>query len=217
MRARVHFAKTDLMKYTGHLDLFRTWERTIRRAALPLAYTQGFRPHPRLNLAAALPLGFTSDCELIDIWLEQDMELEDVKSALTNAAPPGLEILDIKSVELQAPSLQSIVESSEYSITLAEPMPDISQRIAALVSSRTLPRIWRGKDYDLRALIHYIEFAGDDEHGRHRIITQLSAKEGATGRPEEVILALGAEPKTSQVHRTRLVFSQEPLIEPAAS
>ena len=77
------------MKFTGHLDLFRTWERTIREG-LPayFAYTQGFRPHPRLNLAAALPLGFTSDCELIDIWLEYDMELDQIKSALIHAAPP---------------------------------------------------------------------------------------------------------------------------------
>ena len=61
------------MRFTGHLDLHRAWERTFRRAGLPLAYSQGFNPHPRLNLASALPLGFTSEGEVIDVWLEQDL------------------------------------------------------------------------------------------------------------------------------------------------
>ena len=212
MRVRVHFAKTEAMKFTGHLDLFRAWERTIRRASLPLAYTQGYRPHPRLNLAAALPLGFTSDCELIDIWLENDMDLGAIKSTLILAAPPGITILGLESVDTRAPSLQSTVEISEYLIILHEPITDLTHRIDSLTSCDTLIRRWREKEYDLRALIHKLEFVSEDESGNQTIVVQLTAKESATGRPEEVILALGGEPKTSQVHRTRLVFSQEPVI-----
>jgi radical SAM-linked protein len=212
MRVRVQFAKTEAMKFTGHLDLFRTWERTIRRASLPLAYTQGFRPHPRLNLAAALPLGFTSDCELIDIWLEYDMELDQIKSALILAAPPGISILGIEPVDPHAPSLQSTLEISEYSITFGKPLTNILQRIDGLISCDTLLSRWRDKEYDLRPLIHKIEYAGEDDSGRQRLIVQLSAREGATGRPEEVILALSGEPKTSQVHRTRLVFCHKPAM-----
>ena len=66
IRLRIVFAKTEAMRYTSHLDLHRTWERTIRRANLPLAYSQGYNPHPRINLASALPLGFTSDCEVVE-------------------------------------------------------------------------------------------------------------------------------------------------------
>jgi radical SAM-linked protein len=214
MRVRVHFAKTEAMKFTGHLDLFRTWERTIRRAGLPLAYSQGDRPHPRLNLAAALPLGFTSDYELIDIWLEQDMELDEIKTALIQAAPPGVTILSLEPVDPRAPALQSIAETSEYLI-ITQPIPELMQRIDSILSSDTLMRRWRDKEYDLRALICKLEYDGEDGAGRQRIIAQLAAKEGATGRPEEVILALGGEPTTSQVHRTRLIFRQEPVDEPA--
>ena len=212
MRVRVHFAKTEAMKFTGHLDLFRTWERTIRRASLPLAYTQGFRPHPRQNLAAALPLGFTSDCELIDIWLEYDIELENIKSALVQSAPPGITILGLESVDPHAPSLQSTLEISEYFIVLQERIADLKLRIDALIACDALPRRWRDKEYDLRALIHKLEFTGENESGCQKILVQLTAKEGATGRPEEVILALGGEPLTSQVHRTRLVFSPDQVI-----
>ena len=82
MRVRITFAKTDAMRFTGHLDLHRAWERTFRRAGLPLAYTQGFSPHPRINLASALPLGFTSERELVDIWLEQELPASAVTAAL---------------------------------------------------------------------------------------------------------------------------------------
>ena len=215
MRVRVQFAKTEAMKYTGHLDLFRTWERTIRRASLPLSYSQGFRPHPRLNLAAALPLGFTSDCELLDIWLEQDEELEEIKTALIGAAPPGIDVISVEPIDPHAPSLQSIVESAEYLI-LIQPLAGLSLRVESILSKDTLLRRWRDKAYDLRALIHKLEFIGEDEGGRQRLIALLSAREGGTARPEEVILALGGEPTTSQVHRSRLVFRLEPVCDPPA-
>jgi radical SAM-linked protein len=86
MRLRITFAKTEAMRFTGHLDLHRTWERCFRRARLPLAYTQGFNPHPRLNLAAALPLGFTSQGEMIDAWLEQVARRDRAGSAASLAA-----------------------------------------------------------------------------------------------------------------------------------
>ena len=69
MRLRLTFTKTGSLKYTGHLNLHRTLERTFRRAGLPLAYSQGFNPQPRMNLAEALPLGITSECEVMDVWL----------------------------------------------------------------------------------------------------------------------------------------------------
>ena len=216
MRVRVQFAKTEAMKYTGHLDLFRAWERTIRRAGLPLSYSQGFRPHPRLNLAAALPLGFTSDCELLDIWLEQDEELDKIKTTLIQAAPPGIDVISVEPVDPHAPSLQSIVESAEYLISI-QPLPELSQRVNSILSSDSLLRRWRDKEYDLRSLIHKLEFSGEDEVGRQKLIALLSASEGATARPEEVILALGGEPTTSQVHRSRLVFRQEPVSESTSS
>ena len=72
MRIRVTFSKTYHMRYTSHLDVHRTWERTLRRARLPLAYSQGFNPRPKINLAAALPLGFTSDCEIVEFWLDEE-------------------------------------------------------------------------------------------------------------------------------------------------
>jgi hypothetical protein len=71
MRIRLIFSKTGSLRYTGHLDLHTIWERTIRRAGLPLMYTQGFHPGPKIQLASALPLGFIGRCEIVDIWLDE--------------------------------------------------------------------------------------------------------------------------------------------------
>ena len=70
MRLRITFSKSGALRYTGHLDLQTTWERTIRRAGLPLAYTHGFHPGPRIQIASALPLGFIGRAEIVDIWLQ---------------------------------------------------------------------------------------------------------------------------------------------------
>jgi radical SAM-linked protein len=209
MRIRITFAKTEAMRYTSHLDLHRTWERLLRRASLPLAYTQGYNPHPRINLAAALPLGFTSECEVVDIHLERDLPVGEIYSALRQAAPPGLEIHRVEEIPPNAPVLQSILEASEYTVTLLDPLPELEPRLGELLSIPSLPRVRRGKNYDLRPLIHAAVLIPPDESGCQRLHLRLSAREGATGRPEEVLLALGGDPLSTRVHRTRLIFRAE--------
>ena len=207
-RLRIVFAKTDAMRYTSHLDLHRTWERTIRRANLPLAYSQGYNPHPRINLASALPLGFTSDCEVIDIWLEHDRPLEQVTAALNKAAPPGLKLQEVRKVELRAPTLQTILTSTDYVITFLDPFPELDDRLAVLLKAEILEQERRGKVYNLRPLIVSAERFESDQSEHARLRVRLSAQEGATGRPEEVIKALRAEPTHCRVHRIGLNFSE---------
>ncbi len=206
MRIRISFEKTAAMRFTGHLDLHCAWERTFRRSGLPLAYSQGFNPHPRLNLAAALPLGFTSQAELIDAWLENDLPLPEVMAALQPALPPGLHILDIQPVDDRAPAPQTEVEASEYTLTLLEPCPDLDTRCANLLAADSLPRRRRDKDYDLRPLILALNLLPEDEQGHQRLFARLSARESATGRPEEVLDALGFPPNAARSHRTALLF-----------
>src|SRR4030066_2266263 len=88
-RYRITFAKTEAMRFTGNLDLHRAGERTSRRAGRPLAYSEGFSPHPRLTLAAALPLGCVSENDLLDAWLASEGSDEALLSGLGRARPPG--------------------------------------------------------------------------------------------------------------------------------
>ena len=209
MRLRIFFAKTDAMRYTSHLDLHKTWERTIRRTGLPLGYSQGFNPRPKLQLASALPLGFTSDSEVLDAWFaETDLSITHILEALRRAAPPGLQVHQVTEVDSAKPPLQTQVRSAEYVITLLEPVPDLEVRLESRLSDSSLPRQRRGKTYDLRPLIETISLLLPDELGHSRIAMLLSAREGATGRPEEVLASLEISPESTRIHRSQLVFNE---------
>jgi len=204
-RVRITFGKQDSMRYVGNLDMHTVWERTLRRAALPLAYTKGFNPRPRFQIAASLPMGATSRCEIIDAWMEQPPALEEIRARLQRNAPPGLLVVAVEEVPLQSPAMQTRLQAAEFEVTLldAPPTAELDQRIAELRAAETLPRQWRGKAYDLRPLVETIERL---EGEPPRLFLRLSAREGATGRPEEVLSALGIDPLAGRVHRTRLVF-----------
>jgi len=207
MRLRIFFAKTDAMRYTSHLDLHKTWERTIRRTGLPLVYSQGFNPRPKLQLASALPLGFTSDGEVLDAWFaETDQSTTQILESLQRAAPPGLKVHKVTEVDPTKPSLQTQVRSAEYVITLFDPVPDLEERLESRLSVSSLPRQRRGKTYDLRPLIETISLLLPDELGHSRIAMLLSAREAATGRPEEVLDALDISAESTRIHRSQLIF-----------
>jgi len=207
-RLRLTFAKTAAMRYTGHLDLHTTWERTLRRARLPLAYSQGFHPQPKIQLASALPLGFTSECEVADVWLETTQELAEARAQLERAAPPGLVITEVIEAPESAPKLQVALRSAEYQVIIASPLiaEALDEGIRALLAQLTIIRIRREKKYDLRPLIESLARAASDELG-HTLVMQLAAREGATGRPEEVVEALNHSAAEARFHRTKLIFT----------
>src|SRR5512133_2905366 len=126
-RVRMTYARQDALRYVSHLDMQTVWERTLRRAGVPLAYSQGFNPRPRLHLASALPLGFLSRCELTDFWLNYPPEtpapdLDALKRQVQASAPPGLEIQSAELVALNEPALQTQVQSAEYLAVPFDPM-----------------------------------------------------------------------------------------------
>jgi radical SAM-linked protein len=206
LRIRIVFQKTEAMRFTGHLDLHKTWERTIRRARLPLAYSQGFHPQPRINLACALPLGFTSECELADLWLEAELPIQQAAAALEGALPPGIYICTVEKVDLLSPALQTQVRSAAYTLTLLDPITDLEERVQTLLSAEALPRVRRGKTYDLRPLIEALEPLPEPANGKPQLRVLLAAREGATGRPEEVAAALRIEPTAVRYHRVALIL-----------
>lgn len=207
MRTRITFSKQGALRYTGHLDLHRLWERAMRRADLPLTYSQGFHPQPKISLASALPLGFSSIGEVLDVRFNEELTEEEIAARLKESLPRDIRILKVETVDERAPALQTQVQSAEYSVVLTEPFngTDLTLKMDELLSATTLPRERRGKFYDLRPLIETLTCTLSQD-GKHALHMCLSAREGATGRPEEVLIALGIEPETVRVERLRLVF-----------
>ena len=203
MRIRITFSKQGPLRYTGHLDLHKLWERAARRATLPLAYSQGFHPQPKMNIAAALPLGFSSRCEVLDMRLEKDISLEGLAQRLNDTMPDGIRVTHIEEVDERAPALQSQVVSAEYEATLKEAGygSNIKRTIGTVMESESIIRTRRNKEYDLRPLIEELTLTSENT-----LFMKLTSKEGATGRPEEVLDELGIPFEETRVERIRLNF-----------
>src|SRR5512143_1341666 len=145
MRARITFSKTGALRYVGHLDLQTLWERAARRAGLPLAYSHGFHPQPKITFASALPLGFSSRAEVMDIRLQSDIELVDLRQRLAEALPAGIAVLDVKQVDDAEPPLQTQVRSAEYEAALIDKVDAaaLEAGIERLLHAESLPRVRR--------------------------------------------------------------------------
>jgi len=216
MRIRITFAKQGPLRYTGHLDLHKLWERAARRAQLPLAYSQGFHPQPKMNIAAALPLGFSSRCEVMDLKLEHEIQLEGLREKLQQTLPTGIQVLNVESADERAPALQTQVASAEYQVTLTGSIDEseLKRKIDSVMESQSIIRERRGKMYDLRPLIEELRTVVSDglpsvqeqAPAFQKIFMRLAAREGATGRPEEVLDTLGIAFEETRIERTNLIF-----------
>jgi radical SAM-linked protein len=207
-RIRVRYAKGESLRFIGHLDLQRVWERTLRRSALPLRYTQGYHPRARLNLASALPLGLTSDEELLDFWMDLPFPIEQIESRLKAAVPPGLTIQSVLEVDLGQDALQVQMKASEYEITFYDRQaPEaLSDKVDQLLSQDEIQHTRRKKTYDLRPLILELEVI-TNASGEPGLYMRLLAEPGATGRPDDVLDELGYPNTDYLVRRTRLIFT----------
>lgn len=208
-RIRITFAKREAIKYISHLDLNQAWERAFRRARLPLAYSQGFNPRPRFQMAAALPVGVTGQAELLDIWLVDCLGPEEVLDRLRPALPGGLEVLDAVEADLPAPSLQSQMCAADYRAVIRsrEPAAAIRTRIQALLEMLSIPRQrhHKGKlqSYDLRPFIQNLSVEAG-QGGDQVLLMRLQANPQGAGRPDEILDALGLSLTPHLIDRTKL-------------
>lgn len=205
IKIRITYTKMGWLKYTSNLDVQKLWERAIRRARLPLAYSQGYHPKPRMNLAAPLPLGFSSSAELIDIWFTEEISTAEIQERLTGKFPSGIEIQQVKQIELSGASLQSLVAGGEYIIELRIDLPieELKSKVAGVLQSETIIRTRRNKEYDLRPLIQDLHIV-DNSH----LAARLTMLPKATGRPEEVLQAMQIDPNDARIERTALILTE---------
>lgn len=143
---------------------------------------------------------------MIDLWLKEDLSIDEIRAALIPALQPGIEIVKIDTIPLSDAPLQTTVIAADYLAQFNDEIEDriIAEKIVQLLSENTIIRERRNKSYDLRQLIQKCHFTSNPRKG---IFMQLSTLPGATGRPEEVLDALGIDLYSVQVVRTRLIFS----------
>lgn len=209
-RLRFRFSKVGPARYISHLDLARTLERALNRARLPVAYTQGFNRRPRLQFAAALPLGFTSEAELGDVWLLETVEPAAAHAQMMSRMAPGILIHEVWEVPLESPAMQAVTVETTFQ-ALLPPEVDVAalrERIDRFLSAESAPRERRGKPYDLRPLVYGLSLAQTAD-AEWQLTLRLALQEGAAGRPDELLDALALDPLDLHLHRTSIVLDGE--------
>lgn len=196
------------MRFVGHLDLVKTWERILRRAGVPLEYSQGFNPHPRMQFAAALPVGVTSAGEYLDIWLTERIAgdtPDEWLARLQQASPSGITLISLTEVEIKGPALPTLVTHSAYTITLTDPAistPGLAERVETLLAQTSIPRQGHKKSFDLRPLILELRLADT-----HTLEAHLITGDRGNARPDDLLDALGFAPAQARIHRQKLYLS----------
>lgn len=209
-RLRVRFGRGPEVKFISHLDVMRFWERAFRRARIPLAYSEGFSPHPRISLAAPLPVGVTSEAELMDIMLSRWVSPQWFTDAVNQQLTPGFGILGVFPISPTISSLQSRLRYAEYRVEVSadKETHDAESAISRLLSLESLP--WQHKrdtgqrNYDLRPLIDDLWLITGQPYAT--IGMRLRCGSSGSGRPEQVTSALGFTGHPQSIHRTKLII-----------
>ncbi|HOP00760.1 MAG TPA: TIGR03936 family radical SAM-associated protein [Flexilinea sp.] len=214
IRCRISYQKTGPLRYISHLDLQKVWIRVLLRAKIPLIYTQGFHPAPKIATAWPLPLGWEGKNELIDLWFdwEDDFDTEDQKKrfieTLNSQSPLGLSINSAEEVPAYSPALTKLIESADYRIKTAGRFlaEDLNNKIHHLLSQTSVERIRREKRYNLRDLIESASVSEETDEGPV-IHVRMIAKDSAMGRPDEFADALGLDSEYLSFCRDRFYLS----------
>jgi len=212
------FARRRPLHFISHLDIVRTIERALRRANVPVAYTAGFNPRPRLSFATAIAVGMTSEAELMCLQLAEGMSAEAVQTALNQQLPEGLEVVSAWAVPTYKGKFPlGEVDTAEYDLDVdgfVEP-ESVEQCIAEFLCQehhwikRTSDK--RTKELDLRPLVETIKVSEcTPERVRLHLVARMSSQGGA--RPEEVLAVIGLADgqHRSTVHRTALYAKPQP-------
>lgn len=201
---RVFYTKTDRMKFVSHLDMNRLIPRMIRKAKLPVWYTEGFNRHIYINYAVPLSLGFEGEYEVMDIRLtEEDFPLEEVIARLNAASVPGIKFL--RAAEPVKPTKD--ITFAEYELLFEEGQEDLLSQVSAFLKSDHVLCTKKGKkgkirEFDLIPLIKKAEVSGD------RLLLTVTAGNENNLNPTLVMNAFfensGREPVFYRVKRTMI-------------
>lgn len=212
MRAMIRFGKQSRLRFISHLDLQRFFQRALNRTGLPIAWTQGFNPHPILSFGSALALGWTSEYEILDVKLSAPMGRRRTEDAMRAALPVDLPVLEVRMVDDRHPAPMAMVRASDYEITLsgetAAATLDAAEEFLRRESVMAVRKTKSGeREVDIRPMALLLEREGDVLSAR------LMLTEKDTLKPDLLVRALaeiaGAEVPEMRIHRRCLLGEDE--------
>lgn len=191
MKVRIRYSKLGKVRFVGNLDATRIWERSLRKAAVPVAYSTGFSPRPRLSFGLALPLGAESRAEYVDLELAQPVPMDGLAGRLGEALPPGFDVMAVAEKLPGTASLQEDVVACDWEFVLEGFSTDeVGTAVTAVLAQSVimLERERKGerRTDDVRPAIEHLAVRSDDQ-------VVLSARLATLGRglrPSELVAVL---------------------------
>jgi radical SAM-linked protein len=204
-------------RFLSHIEALNARIRALRRVKMPLGYSQGFHPHPKVAFAGARPVAEETEAEYMDVVLSERLDPQEALSRLQSTLPEGFEAYDVQSVPLRAPSLGARVTGARYLFMLSDSVEDLEERISTLLEAEQVMVQRRNKkkkgkrrrfsrDYspfkqvDLRPHIRAIDVLDrtlssvpDRDLVSHVLNVELDVLGGRGARPSEIIGLLGLE------------------------
>ncbi len=170
MKVRIKFAKSGPMRFIGHLDMMRFFQKAVRRAGIDVAYSEGFSPHQIMSFAAPLGVGLTSHGEYLDLEVKSHSGAEDMKRRLNEVMVEGMEILGVTMLENGAKNAMASVAAARYSVRFRKgcaPSFDWADRLAAFYQKSSIMVRKKTKksemDLDLKPHIYQLSVLGEGE------------------------------------------------------
>jgi radical SAM-linked protein len=224
-RLRLRYAKRGRLRFSSHRDFQRAFERAIRRAGVPMAYSAGFNPHPKISYAGAAPTGTASEAEYLEIAVVEHCDPDAVRKALDESLPPGLDVLEV--VEARGGSLPDRITASVWRVELPTVTPaDAQVAVDGFLAADSVPveRVMKDGRRQLDARVPVVSLAvsaseldgapiGSDGHhgssgGPYAILHMVVRHETPSVRPDDVLTGLrqvaDLVPPASEARVTRL-------------
>ena len=192
-RLRIRYAKRGRLRFTSHRDFSRAFERAVFRARVPMAYSSGFHPHPRISYAGAAPTGSASEAEYLEIGLAEVVDPAVVHARLDEALPPGLDVLEV--VESAGGSLADLLHASVWRIALAEDPETVGAAVASFLATGSVlvERMTKKglREFDCRAAVVRATVAPAEPVGS--VVDVVLRHTVPSVRPDDVLTGLGRQ------------------------
>ncbi len=189
-RLRVRYAKRGRLRFTSHRDFSRAFERAVFRARIPMAYSSGFNPHPRISYAGASPTGAASEAEYLEIGLSEVVDPDDVRRSLAEALPDGLDVLEVVAAE--GGSLADRLVASRWILVVDQSVAEAERAVAAFLAVESVPveRMTKKgmRSFDCRAAVVSL---GVREHATGAELDLTLRHAVPAVRPDDVLTGLG--------------------------
>ena len=201
MRMVMRFGKNARLRFISHLDLQRFYQRALNRSGLPIAFSQGFNPHPVMAFASALALGWTSEYEMLDVKLAVPIGRRKAEEAMRGALPEGLPVLEVKLIDDRASSLMPLVRASDYRISGSGISREMLDDFLARESVMAMRKTKSGeKLVDIRPMALDLRLEDGD------LMARLSLTDKDTLKPDLLVRTItGTDPEAMRIHRLALL------------